>query len=128
MVARRAGDRDEVGLDLLGDMDLADLLAEREDPGGVGDRLEGVEGLRAGLVAARDRPLAGLVGIADPDADEEPVELRLGQGEGALELDRVLGREDEEWVGAGGGSRRRSTPGAPASPRAGRPGSAASPG
>ena len=42
-------------------------------------------------------------GIADPQAQEEPVELRLGQRERALVLDRVLGGQDEErlrqWTG-----------------------------
>ena len=52
----------------------------------------------------QDRPLAGLVGIADVDAEEEAVELRLGQRIGALVLDRILGRGDEER-----GGQRRAT-------------------
>ena len=103
MRPRRPDEGDRVRLDLVGDADPADLVAEGEQPRPVEDRLDRVERLGRGLVAAGDPPLAGLVRIADPDPDEEPVELGLGQGERALELDRVLGREDDERVGQGTG-------------------------
>jgi hypothetical protein len=50
--------------------------------GGVEDRLEHVD-----------------VGERQRDLEEEAVDLRLGQHVGALHLDRVLRRQDEEWDG-----------------------------
>ncbi len=38
------------------------------------------------------------VGIVDIDLQQEPVELRFGQWIGSLLLDRVLGRENVEWL------------------------------
>jgi hypothetical protein len=38
------------------------------------------------------------VGVAERGADQEPVELRLGQPVGSLEVDRVLGGQDEERI------------------------------
>ena len=46
-----------------------------------------------------DPPLLEHAGIAERGAKQEAVELRLGQRERALVLDRVLGREQEERVG-----------------------------
>ena len=66
---------------------------------GVDDLLHPVERLGRRLVAPRDLALALLVGIAHLDAQQEAVELRLGQGEGALQLDRVLGGQHQERVG-----------------------------
>ena len=43
-----------------------------------------------------DRDLLALVGVAERGPDREPVELRLGQRERPLLLDRVLGGDDEE--------------------------------
>jgi hypothetical protein len=43
-----------------------------------------------------DRDLGGTRRVAHLDAHEEAVELRLGQGIGALELDRVLRGDDHE--------------------------------
>ena len=43
--------------------------------------------------------------VADLDLQHEAVELRLGQRVGALLLDRVLRREDEERLGRAGASR-----------------------
>ena len=62
--------------------------------------------------------------VADPEPDEEPVELGLGQRERALRT-----RSGSGWPGPGtdraaAGSRPRPRPGAPASPRAARSGSA----
>ena len=39
--------------------------------------------------------------VADLDAHQEPVQLRLGQRVGALELDRVLRRRDRNGRGSG---------------------------
>src|SRR3712207_7886807 len=48
---------------------------------------------------------SALVGIADPQAQQEPVELGLGQRERPLQLDRVLRRDHQE--------RARERPGGP---------------
>ena len=44
----------------------------------------------------QDPPLLEHAGVAERGAEEEAVELRLGQRERSLVLDRVLGREQEE--------------------------------
>ena len=57
--------------------------------------LPGGHGIGAGRpVHDRDEVLLGREG--DHDLEQEAVELRLGEGIGALHLERVLGREDEE--------------------------------
>ena len=100
MVPGRPDEGDEVGLDLVGDADRSGPRSRRaRSRGAVDHRLDRVERLGAGLMAAGDRPLGRLIGIAEPGPQEEPVQLGLGQGERALELDRVLGREDDERVG-----------------------------
>ncbi len=48
-----------------------------------------------------DPQLLVLVGIAERGAQEEAVELRLGQRERALLLDRVLGRDRKNGAGSG---------------------------
>src|SRR5258705_134837 len=45
-----------------------------------------------------DAPLVLRIGVPERRPDEEAVELRLGQRERALVLDRVLGRQHEERV------------------------------
>jgi hypothetical protein len=95
---RRPDDRDSVGLDLVGDPDPADVVAESDQARPVEDRFDGIQGLRRLPIAVGDRPLFRFFGVADPDPQQEPVELSLGQGEGPLELDRVLGCEHDERV------------------------------
>ncbi len=51
------------------------------------------------LLLVEDDDLLDRLRVAEPDAEHEPVELRLGQRERALVLDRVLGGDDEERVG-----------------------------
>lgn len=85
----------------------ADVLAHGDDAGGCLEQAELVgpdhrrhplDRVRSLLVEGRD-PQLGLLGrVADPDLDEEAIELRLRQGERPLELDRVLRRQDEERV------------------------------
>ena len=64
---------------------------------------DAVAGRQVGLEAAehpvQDPLLDSLVGITHQHLDHEAVELRLGQRVGALELDRVLRREDGEALG-----------------------------
>ena len=62
------------------------------------DRADVVERMAAALVQ-HDLVLVLLTRIAERGAEQEPVELRLGQEKGALLLDRVLGREQEERRG-----------------------------
>ena len=45
--------------------------------------------------------------VVDEHLEHEPVDLGLGERVGAVRLDRVLGRHDEERVGQAGGSRGR---------------------
>ena len=64
--------------------------------GGVDDRLAA---RRAGWPARKRRRISRLVGfgrVAERQAQQEAVELRLGQRERALELDRVLRRQHQE--------------------------------
>ena len=69
---------------------------------GVGDvgrahhRLEVVGVHRALALGLEDHELGLAVRVAHRDPHQEPVELRLGQGIGALELDGVLGRDHHE--------------------------------
>ena len=101
-VARLAHEVDDVVLDRGAHLDRPDRVAHREQLARAGATSgHAVERLGAGPVAPRDPRLVVAVRIAEPDPDEEPVELRLGQRERALELDRVLGREHEERVGQG---------------------------
>ena len=53
----------------------------------------------AALLLVEDHDLLDRLRIAQPDPEHEAVELRLGEGERALVLDRVLGRDDEERIG-----------------------------
>ena len=62
------------------------------------DDLELVERVRP-LLLVEDHDLLERLRVAEPDPEHEPVELGLRQGERALVLDRVLGRDDEERVG-----------------------------
>jgi hypothetical protein len=49
----------------------------------------------------RRRGLLAEAWVVDDDLEQEAVDLRLGQRVGALGLDRVLGRHDEERCGTG---------------------------
>ena len=51
------------------------------------------------LLLVEDHDLLDRLRVAEPEAQHEPVELGLGQGERAFVLDRVLGRDDEERIG-----------------------------
>ena len=78
----------------------------REHRGRVEHRLERAARGAGGLLD--DRLFLRPAGIPDAKLEHEPVELRLGQGIGALLLDRVLGRQHEEGIGelVGGAARR----------------------
>ena len=65
----------------------------RDLPHAVALRLVGLEAVEH---PAQNRLLDPFLGIAHNDLHQEAVELGLGQRIGALELDRVLRREDGE--------------------------------
>ena len=99
VAAGRAHERHRVCLDLVGDEDRPHEVAQGEQPVPRDDGLDRLERVGGRLVAARDPSLPLPVGVAHPRPEQEPVELRLGQRERALELDGVLRREHEERVG-----------------------------
>ena len=70
------------------------------------------------LDQVEDRPLGSAAGHLEVHVQQKPVELRLGQREGALVLDRVLGRDDHERVGQRPRHARQPSPAPPPSPRA----------
>jgi len=71
------------------------LLAQGRKVGGVKLRLQAVE--QHATVGLREHLALGFgVGIAETDAQQETVELRVGQGEGPGKVDRILGRDHQE--------------------------------
>ena len=96
--ARGAHEAHDVVLDGLGDVDLATQALHAAQLGGIHDRRQLVEW--AGGAEAADDVLLVLFGwVADRQAQQEAVELRFGQRERALQLDRVLRREHQERPG-----------------------------
>ena len=92
-MARRVGERDGVGRVAALDGDRAHGLAVAHQRVGLQDPAH----LRlAGQDARDDRGLVLDARVVDEDLQQEAVDLRLGQRVGALGLDRVLRREDEE--------------------------------
>ena len=95
-LARRRHEIDDVALDRVGDVHLLERLLQLDERRPVDDRLE-LHVVHAALEAALEHlDLVLALRVADRDAHEEPVELRLGQGIRPLVLDRVLRREHEE--------------------------------
>ena len=74
--------------------DARDQVLQVVDRRDAGERVRGRPPLRGR--GHEDALLLLLVRIAEPDAEQEPVELRLGQRERPLQLDRVLRRQHEE--------------------------------
>ena len=97
-VARRAHELDRPAADRVVDVDLLDRSAQRQHVVEAERRPQRRQGMGMAL-RLDDRELVVLARIAERRAQEESVELRLRQWEGALLLDRVLGREDEEGLG-----------------------------
>ncbi len=97
----RAHDRDEVAGDVLRDDDAVDEPLQPQQPGRVEEWLDVFEHVRR-HPAVGDREHLELVGfgrVVDRDAEEEAVELRGGQPEDALVLERVLRRDHDERHG-----------------------------
>src|SRR6266511_768788 len=99
MLSRRAHERHDVLLHVVADMDTPDSFAGGEEVGRSRDGGNLVERLRYLAVAARNCPLRRLVRIPEVDADQEAVEMGLGQREGALQLDWILRGEHQKRVG-----------------------------
>ena len=51
------------------------------------------------MLSLQHLELPGATGVSHRHADQEAVELGLGKRKGALVFDRVLGGEDDEWLG-----------------------------
>ena len=80
------------------DVDLADRVLHLPELLDGAHDLELVDRV-APLLLVEDDDLLDRLGIAELDAEHEAVELGLGQGEGALVLDGVLGGDDQERLG-----------------------------
>ena len=127
--AHGCADLETVGAPRRAD-ELDDPLLEQRVDVDVLDRGEAArELLERRRPAASRRAVAVQLLVDDPrarrrasgsraSAQEEAVELRLGQRERALLLDRVLGRDQEERLGQRRRARRPPSPGARPSPRA----------
>ena len=99
MLPGPARERDHVAPDRVFHPDVADRLLKIRERGEVG---EGLARDPALLGSGREDPLLlCLRWIAEPHAQQESVELRLGQRKRALELDRILRRQHEEGLGQG---------------------------
>ena len=94
MPPRRGDQIEHVLLDLVVDVHAAERFARLEHVRATRARLELRQLGEAG--APQDLLFLGALGVADPDLEHEAVALRLGQRIGALLLDRILGREDQE--------------------------------
>jgi len=77
----------------------ADLVAQMADLGRAEDRRERLRADIRRTVDAQDGVLVIRIGVAEIQQEEEPVQLRLGQRKSALELHRVLRRDDEKRIG-----------------------------
>ena len=79
-------------------MDVLHRALRLEQLLGTEDLLDGLERVDDAL-RVEDRHLLTILGVAELQPDEEAVQLRFRQREGALVLDRVLRRHDEERLG-----------------------------
>ena len=77
-----------------------------EDVGAGQDGAQAVE-LRGSGLGAQDFAFGIGVGISHVHAHQEAIELRLGQRIGAVMLDGILGRDDQERLRQRIGMRRR---------------------
>ena len=99
--ASGAHELDDPARDRLVHEDLSHRRAHRRDVLDVDGRLQPQQRMAAELLV--DDPVLVLrVRIAERRAEEEAVELRLGQRERALVLDRVLGRHARGTARAAG--------------------------
>ena len=97
MAPGRADKPNDVVGDARIDVDLADGFLHPAQFLDRQDLLEVLERVRP-LLLIEDDDLLDRLRVAEAKAQHEPVQLCLGQGERALVLDRVLGRDDEERI------------------------------
>src|SRR5713226_3152526 len=90
MIASRGRELDDVLLDERVDVDLLDRLLQLEDLIRVGDLTDRIDGV-GDLLLVEHQHFVRWAGVAEMDADQEAVELRLREREGPLILDWVLG-------------------------------------
>ena len=95
MATGGGGELDDVVVDRVGNGEPVDVGDDHVELDGVGDRLEFVVSLRAGVLL-EDRHLGVGVGVAQRETHRETVELDVGEREGALEVAGVLRRDHEE--------------------------------
>ena len=114
-VAGRPHQLDEPPQDEAVDVDLLDRA--RISSNSVRDHLAPATRADARAAAPRRSGPPDRRRVPERRLDREPVELRLRQRKRPLLLDRVLRREDEERVRRAVGSRPRSSPASPPSPR-----------
>src|SRR5439155_19613224 len=91
--SRAADDLDGVAADGVADAHGSDLVPQRRDLGRTEDRLQRIGTEIRGSVDPQDRVLVVSVGVAEVQKEEESIELRFRQWEGAFKLDRVLRRD-----------------------------------
>ena len=77
----------------------AHLVAQLCDLGRAQDRLERLGTNVGGSVDPQNSVLIVRVGVSEIQKEEKSIELGLGQRKGALELHRVLRRDDDERIG-----------------------------
>ncbi len=97
LLARGAHELDDPAVERVVDVDVLRRRAELLDLVEADHRLERLERMRVALLG-EDPQLVLDARVAERGAEEEAVELGLGQRERALVLDRVLGREQQEGV------------------------------
>ena len=95
MRAGGAGNLDDVLLHLVVHVDLSHRLLRPDNLLRI-DHLPDAVQRMLGLLLGEDVDLGGGIRVAQVDAEHEAVQLRLGQREGALVLDGVLGGDDQE--------------------------------
>jgi hypothetical protein len=95
-LARREDHVDDVVLDAVVDVDVAHDVPRAQERRGIDDLLRG--GRLRRERALDDDLLLGSARIADLDHEQESIDLRFGQPVGALLLDRVLRRHDDEGL------------------------------
>ena len=94
--ARREDERLEIAEERVLDRHAVHLTLERDETRGIEDDRNVSRGVRVALEKEAHLDLRRRV--ADAEAEDEAIELRLGQRVGAGEVLRVLSRDDEERV------------------------------
>ncbi len=96
MATRGRGDVDDVVADGVGHLHLFDRVLHGHQRAPVDDLIQPDGFLTPALAPVQHAPLVVPARVADGDPQQEAVELGLGQGVGALVVDRVLRGQDHE--------------------------------